>query len=104
MIKSTAAVAATMLLIAGSQFAASPAEAWSWYRGGHQVDSCAAGYRIDDHGRRHSRCFRRGTAGFSFARGATTPFYAGITDQYDGARRRGHHHHRHSWHSSKIAK
>jgi hypothetical protein len=98
----TSAVAA-VLLSGSSLYTASPADA-GWYRGGHQLVSCAQGYRYDEHHRRYSNCFRRGTAGFSFARGAATPFYVGMTDQYDLARDRRRYRHGHNKHTMKFSK
>jgi hypothetical protein len=107
--QSIVTVVAAALLASGSLLAPTQAEAWHFYRGGEQAARCTAAYEAARQHRPHTPCFSRHTAGFSFARGATTPFYAGITDQYDGGRRRGPYHHstprhRHGGHAMKIAK
>jgi hypothetical protein len=109
MIKAFLAAVATALLTGGVLLAPTKAEAGHRYEGGHQAARCKAAYHAGLQHRPHTPCFRRHTAGFSFARGATTPFYAGITDQYDGARRRGHQrdskrHYQHDRHAIKISK
>jgi hypothetical protein len=107
--KICAAAIATALFAGAGLMATTQAEAFHFYRGGEQAARCTAAYHAALHHRPHTPCFARHTAGFSFARGATTPFYAGITDLYDGGRRRGpyhhrSHHHRHGAHPMKIAK
>jgi hypothetical protein len=112
MFRALAAVLLAAVVMSGNPLASTPAQAWHWYEGGQQAARCTASYYAAKNHEPHTPCFSRHTAGFSFARGATTPFYAGITDQYDNARRRspyrhgyhGKHQQRRATHAMKISK